>query len=55
MQGRKLLTTLPKALKKAFYVMVLADSAFGSIPFLTPVRRLKLHAKSGSQKNAKIG
>ncbi|MEM6612752.1 MAG: transposase [Cyanobacteria bacterium P01_C01_bin.72] len=52
--GRRLLTTLPKILRKGFRVMVLADSAFGTIAFLKTVRRLKFHALVGIRKSRKL-
>jgi hypothetical protein len=38
---------LPKALTKHFRVMVLVDTAFGSVQFLHGIRRLKYHAITG--------
>lgn len=52
--GRRLLTTVPKAIKKTFKILVLADSAFSSISFLLTVRRLKLHALVGIKKSRKL-
>lgn len=52
--GARLLMTLPRLLKKAFRIMVLADAAFGTIPFLKTVRRLKLHALVGVKKTRKL-
>jgi hypothetical protein len=45
--GLRLLAGLPKALTQHFYVLVLADTAFGSIEFLQGVRQLKYHAITG--------
>ena len=52
--GRRLLTNLPKVLRKAFRILVLADSAFGTIAFLKTVRHLKLHVLVGIKKNRKL-
>ena len=52
--GRRLLSTLLKSLRKAFRIMILADCAFGSIPFLKTVRRLKFHALVGVKKTRKL-
>lgn len=45
--GLKLVKGLPKALTKHFRVMVLVDTAFGSVQFLHGIRRLKYHAITG--------
>ncbi len=45
--GLKLVKRLPKALTKRFQVMILVDTAFGSVEFLQGVRRLKFHAIAG--------
>jgi hypothetical protein len=45
--GLRLLAGLPKALTQHFNVLVLADTAFGSIEFLQGVRKLKYHAITG--------
>ena len=45
--ARRLLCTLPKILKRAFNIMILADSGFSSISFLKTVRKLKLNAIVG--------
>jgi len=42
----KLVKGLPKSLTK-FHVMVLADTAFGSVEFLHEIRQLKYHAITG--------
>lgn len=52
--GRRLLNSLPKKLRKTFRIMVIADSAFGSVSFLTTVRRLKFHAIVGVPKTRKL-
>ena len=52
--GKRLLNSLPLKLRKTFRIMVLADSAFGSVAFLTTVRRLKLHAIVGVPKTRKL-
>jgi hypothetical protein len=41
--GLRLLRSLPKVITQRFQVLVLADSAFGSIEFLQGVRKLKYH------------
>ncbi|ELR99182.1 transposase [Gloeocapsa sp. PCC 73106] len=52
--GRRLLKSLPKEMRKTFKIMVLADSAFGSVAFLTTVRHLKLYAIVGVPKTRKL-
>jgi len=51
--AQRLLRTLPRQLGRTFRVLVLADSAFSSVPFLTCVRRLGFHALVGIGKNRK--
>jgi hypothetical protein len=43
----KLVKGLPKSLTKHFQVMILVDTAFGSVDFLHGIRKLKYHAISG--------
>lgn len=45
--GLKLIKGLPKALSKHFQVMILVDTAFGSVEFLHSIRNLKYHAIAG--------
>ena len=45
--GLKLIKGLPKALSKHFQVMILVDTAFGSVEFLHTIRKLKYHAIAG--------
>jgi hypothetical protein len=45
--GLKLVKRLPKALTKRFRVMILVDTAFGSVEFLHGVRRFKFHVIAG--------
>ena len=45
--GLQLVRQLPGWLRKAFRLLVLADTAFGSIDFLRGIRKLKLHAITG--------
>jgi hypothetical protein len=45
--GLKLIKGLPKALSKHFQVMILVDTAFGSVEFLHSIRKLKYHAIAG--------
>jgi hypothetical protein len=45
--GLKLIKGLPKALSKHFQVMILVDTAFGSVQFLHSIRKLKYHAIAG--------
>ncbi len=52
--ARRLLCTLPNILKRAFNIMILADSGFSSINFLKTVRKLKLHALVGIRNNRKL-
>lgn len=51
--AQRLLRTLPRQLGRTFRVLVLADSAFSSVSFLTCVRRLGFHALVGIGKNRK--
>jgi hypothetical protein len=50
----KLIKCLPQALTKNFKVMVLADTAFGSIEFLHGIRKLKYRAVVGVQVDRKL-
>lgn len=52
--GLKLVKSLPQALTKHFKVMVLADTAFGSIEFLHGIRQLKYHAIVGVRVDRKL-
>ncbi|NJM73646.1 MAG: transposase [Scytonema sp. RU_4_4] len=45
--GLKLVKRLPKSLTEHFQVIILADTAFGSVEFLHGVRKLKFHAVTG--------
>jgi hypothetical protein len=45
--GFKLVKNLPKAFTDYFQVMILADTAFGSVEFLHAIRQLKYHAIVG--------
>lgn len=45
--GLKLVKRLPQSLKSNFQVMILADTAFGSVEFLHGIRQLKYHAVTG--------
>lgn len=45
--GLRLVKGLPKLLTKHFRVMILVDTAFGSVEFLHGVRKLKYHAIAG--------
>ena len=45
--GLKLVKCLPKALTKHFQVMILVDTAFGTVDFLHGIRKLKYHAIAG--------
>ena len=45
--GLALVRQLPKWLKRAFKLRVLADTAFGSVAFLDGIRQLNLHAITG--------
>ncbi len=45
--GLKLVRSLPKSLTEYFQVMILVDTAFGSVEFLHGVRKLKYHAIAG--------
>ena len=52
--GLKLVKCLPKKLTKHFKVMILADTAFGSIEFLHGIRKLKYHAIVGVRVDRKL-
>lgn len=52
--GLTLVRQLPKWLKRAFQVRVLADTAFGSVEFLQGIRALKLHAITGVRYDRKL-
>lgn len=52
--GLKLLRQLPRWLKRAFNLRVLADTAFGTVDFLHGVRQLKLHAITGVRYDRKL-
>ncbi|MEO1375880.1 MAG: hypothetical protein AAFW70_16510 [Cyanobacteria bacterium J06635_10] len=52
--GLKLIKALPKLLTKHFQVMILADTAFGSIDFLHGIRKLKYHAITGLSISRKL-
>jgi hypothetical protein len=45
--GLQLVRQLPSWLRKGFRLVVLADTAFGSMDFLRGIRKLKLHAITG--------
>ncbi|MDZ4876633.1 MAG: IS701 family transposase ISAcma37 [Chroococcidiopsis cubana SAG 39.79] len=45
--GLKLVGSLPKALTNHFQVLILVDTAFGSIEFLKGIRKFKYHAIAG--------
>ena len=53
--GLKLVRGLPKVLTKHFQVMILADTAFGSVEFLHGIRKLKYHAVTGLRYDAPKG
>jgi hypothetical protein len=52
--GIKLVKTLPKCLVKHFRVIILADTAFGSVEFLHAMRQLKYHAITGLSSHRKL-
>lgn len=52
--GLKLVNRLPKSFKLKFQVMILADTAFGSVEFLHGIRQLKYHAITGVAINRKL-
>lgn len=52
--GLKLVKCLPSALTKHFKVMILADTAFGTIEFLHGIRKLKYHAIVGVRVDRKL-
>lgn len=52
--GLTLVRQLPKGLKRAFKLRVLADTAFGSVDFLEGIRHLKLHAITGVRYDRKL-
>lgn len=52
--GLKLVKCLPKKLTKRFKVIILADTAFGSVEFLHAIRKLKYHAIVGVRVDRKL-
>ena len=52
--GLKLVQHLPKSLKLNFHVMILADTAFGSVEFIYGIRKLKYHAITGIPVDRKL-
>ena len=52
--GLKLVKGLPKSLTKHFFVMILVDTAFGSVEFLHGIRKLKYHAIAGVRKDRQL-
>ncbi len=52
--GLRLVQGLPKVLTKHFRVMILVDTAFGSVEFLHSVRKLKYHAIAGLRCDRKL-
>lgn len=52
--GLRLMQSLPKALTQYFQVLVLVDTAFGSVEFLQGVRKLKHHAIAGVRYDRKL-
>jgi hypothetical protein len=52
--GLKLVKRLPKAFTEPFQVIILADTAFGSVEFLHGIRTLKYHAVTGVAINRKL-
>jgi hypothetical protein len=45
---------LPKTLTRRFQVMVLADTAFGSVEFLQGIRKLRYHGVVGVRCDRKL-
>jgi hypothetical protein len=52
--GLKLVQRLPKSLKVNFHVIILADTAFGSVEFIHGIRKLKYHAIVGVPVDRKL-
>lgn len=52
--GLRLVRQLPGWLKACFRLIVLADTAFGSVDFLKGVRQLKLHAITGVRSDRRL-
>jgi hypothetical protein len=52
--GLRLVQNLPKTLTKHFQVMILADTAFGSVEFLHAVRKFKYHTIVGVRCDRKL-
>lgn len=52
--GLKLVKCLPQKLTKYFKVIILADTAFGSIEFLHGIRQLKYHTIVGVRVDRKL-
>lgn len=54
MLGLRLVRSLPKILTQHFQVLILVDTAFGSVEFLAGVRKLKYHAIAGVRCDRKL-
>lgn len=52
--GLKLVQRLPKSLTSIFQLMILADTAFGTVDFLHGIRKLKHHAITGISVDRKL-
>lgn len=52
--GLKLVKGLPKLLTKHFKLVILGDTAFGSVEFIHGIRQLKYHAITGVAINRKL-
>jgi len=52
--GLRLVQSLPKALTANFQVLILVDTAFGSVEFLRGVRKLKFHVIAGRRCDRKM-
>lgn len=52
--GLRLLRTLPKALSQRYRVLVLVDTAFGSIDFFKAVRSMKFHVVAGVRTDRRL-
>ncbi len=52
--GLKLIKSLPQALTKHFQVIILVDTAFGSVEFLHAARQLKYHVIAGVRCDRKL-
>lgn len=52
--GLKLVKRLPQSLTKRYQVMILVDTAFGTVDFLHGIRKLKYHPLAGVRRDRQL-